>query len=466
VPLRRPNLLVAFGVMSAVPVLLLAIVLTASLRGIIRDRSLAGAQNTAGFVSTVGLPAYLSEEEIRDGLEAKQVRLLDSMLGSGAVGDDLSGIEIRNASGTLVYAKDAPASARGAPTEDFGRALRGESVSRVTDLRGHKTLMVAVPVTYLGRLRPAGVVTIYLAYDSIEQSTAADVRKLYMILIGGLALFYVLLFPFVARASNTLRRQAAENERLARQDALTGLPNRIVFRDELEAALRQLDSSGAAVVVMVVDIDRFKDVNDRLGHHNGDVLIRTVGDRLRKSLREVDVVARIGGDQFGVLMPRANASFSQEIASRLRAAIGEPVTLEGTRLASRRLASRSGTTPRRRSWRPTSRPRRPPCSAFAAAGRRRSLGGERAVRRRAGSARPDDLLQHLERLRRPAFGLEQLGPAREHARTRRTWLIAETVGGELEQAEGARPVAGGGEHLRKHRVRADGDGAAHPGQAP
>jgi diguanylate cyclase (GGDEF)-like protein len=83
---------------------------------------------------------------------------------------------------------------------------------------------------------------------------------------------------------------------------------------------------------MVIDIDRFKDVNDRLGHHSGDLLLRTISDRLRKSLREVDVVARLGGDEFGVLMPRANASFSQEIASRLRDAIAEPITLDGTRL--------------------------------------------------------------------------------------------------------------------------------------
>lgn len=330
--LRPPNLLLMFGVMSAVPVLLLAYALSSGLRGILHDRSVASAEQSATLVSSLGLPLHVPERQVRDGLRPSEIRTLNELLESGFFGDDVRAMEIRNADGVVVYSRNVPASASAASQRDFTTALGGQAASVDQEMRGERALRISVPITYAGSFGPAGVATLYVSHDALRAAAAADARSLNMVLLGGLALFYLLLFPIVARASNTLRRQAADNERLARQDALTGLPNRIVFRHELEAALRRLDSSGAAVVVMVLDVDRFKDVNDRLGHHNGDLLLRTISDRLRKSLRDVDVVARLGGDEFGVLMPRANASFSQEIASRLRDAIAEPVTLDGTRL--------------------------------------------------------------------------------------------------------------------------------------
>ena len=331
-PLRRPNLLLMFGVMSAVPVLLLAYALSTGLRGVLHDRSVTNAEESASLISSLGLPLYVSEREVRDGLGPAEMRTLNGLLETGFFGDDVRAMEIRSADAVVVYSRHVPVSASAASRQDFAAALGGRAVSADMELGGERALRISVPVTYSGSFEPAGVATLYVSHEALHAASAASVRKLHLVLFGGLALLYVLLFPIVARVSNTLRRQAADNERLARHDALTGLPNRIVFRDELEAALRRLDSSGAAVVVMVVDIDRFKDVNDRLGHHNGDLLLRTISDRLRSSLREVDVVSRIGGDEFGVLMPRANASFSQEIASRLRDAIAEPITLDGTRL--------------------------------------------------------------------------------------------------------------------------------------
>jgi diguanylate cyclase (GGDEF)-like protein len=321
-----------FGVMSAVPVLLLAYAMSTGLRGVLHDRSVANAEKSASLISSLGLPLYVSERQVRDGLRPAEMRTLNGLLATGFFGDDVRAMEIRSADGIVVYSRHVPAAASADSRQDFAAALGGRATSAEMELGGETAVRISVPITYSGSFDPAGVATMYMSDEAVHAAGAAGARKLSVVLFGGLALFYLLLFPIVARASNTLRRQAADNERLARQDALTGLPNRIVFRAELEAALRRMDSNGAAVVVMVIDVDRFKDVNDQLGHHNGDLLLRTISDRLRKSLREVDVVARIGGDEFGVVMPRANASFSQEIASRLRDAIAEPITLDGTRL--------------------------------------------------------------------------------------------------------------------------------------
>jgi diguanylate cyclase (GGDEF)-like protein len=96
-----------------------------------------------------------------------------------------------------------------------------------------------------------------------------------------------------------LREQAAANEHAALHDSLTGLPNRTLFHRRLAANL----DAGEPVAVLLLDLDRFKEVNDTLGHHHGDELLREVGSRLRSTLRERDTVARLGGDEFAILLP-------------------------------------------------------------------------------------------------------------------------------------------------------------------
>jgi diguanylate cyclase (GGDEF)-like protein len=103
------------------------------------------------------------------------------------------------------------------------------------------------------------------------------------------------------RLLERLREEAATNEYLALHDRLTGLPNRVWFLQRLSEAIEQARSNGSCVAVVLMDLDRFKEVNDTLGHHNGDELLKEIGRRLR-ALLDDDVVARLGGDEFAVLL--------------------------------------------------------------------------------------------------------------------------------------------------------------------
>jgi diguanylate cyclase (GGDEF)-like protein len=115
---------------------------------------------------------------------------------------------------------------------------------------------------------------------------------------------------------------------VAQHDVLTGLPNRSLLQDRLGQAVARANRSGDPVWVMLIDLDRFKFVNDSMGHKAGDVLLMTVAARLRASLRDTDTVARLSGDEFVVILSeRAEQPLSKDIVQRLMDSVAQPVLL-------------------------------------------------------------------------------------------------------------------------------------------
>jgi diguanylate cyclase (GGDEF)-like protein len=112
-------------------------------------------------------------------------------------------------------------------------------------------------------------------------------------------------------------------------DSLTGLANRALFLDRLGKALRQLDRGA---VVLLMDLDRFKEVNDTLGHHHGDLLLQEIAARLSRQMRAEDLLARLGGDEFAVLMTGHDQYSAVSTAERLLDALSEPMLLHGVEM--------------------------------------------------------------------------------------------------------------------------------------
>ncbi len=134
----------------------------------------------------------------------------------------------------------------------------------------------------------------------------------------------------VRLSNEDLRERVADLARRASHDELTGLANRSLLFDRLEHALERSRRSVSECVLLFIDIDHFKVVNDSLGHAAGDELLRAVADRLRSCCREADTLGRLGGDEFLVICEDTDVAHAETVADRIAAELREPITL-GTR---------------------------------------------------------------------------------------------------------------------------------------
>jgi diguanylate cyclase (GGDEF)-like protein/PAS domain S-box-containing protein len=136
------------------------------------------------------------------------------------------------------------------------------------------------------------------------------------------------------RAEEELVRQAELNQHMALHDPLTGLPNRVLFGERIEQAIRHSRRNGHQLAVLLMDLDRFKEVNDSLGHPAGDQLLIAVAERVRGAIRDSDTLARLGGDEFGLLLPELHAPEDVEpVLDRIRSALEQPITVHTLPLA-------------------------------------------------------------------------------------------------------------------------------------
>ena len=143
------------------------------------------------------------------------------------------------------------------------------------------------------------------------------------------AVTHFLFFILTAALVSVLAEQTVELRTLAREDPLTGIPNRRAFFGALERALEWSRRQGSPWVLVYLDVDNFKKVNDTLGHAVGDALLRRVARVLRDGTRRIDVVARLGGDEFALLLPNTDAQNAEGIVGKLLTLLDEAMSAAG-----------------------------------------------------------------------------------------------------------------------------------------
>jgi diguanylate cyclase (GGDEF)-like protein len=168
----------------------------------------------------------------------------------------------------------------------------------------------------------------YVRQDALFVAVTGGVMLMVAPLVVAATAYSVILVPlFLApmlAIYNTVW-QGARSEHAARHDALTGLPNRTEFHNAVMEAIRD---SGTGSCVLLIDLDRFKDVNDTLGHRYGDLLLKQVSDRFSSQLSENDHIARLGGDEFAILGRGRDRAAALELAENVTMALRQPFELE------------------------------------------------------------------------------------------------------------------------------------------
>lgn len=179
--------------------------------------------------------------------------------------------------------------------------------------------------------RPAESLLLIEPYG--ESPIASTLRS--RLIVSGIAILWIAVWVALFLSARITRRLEEKNQALRHQalhDELTGLPNRNLLLDRLRQARSAAQRHGLPFALFLMDLNRFKEVNDTLGHHFGDRLLQEVGERLGASLRENDSIARLGGDEFAMLLPETDRHGATVCASRIHQVLQQPFDIEGVRI--------------------------------------------------------------------------------------------------------------------------------------
>ena len=322
------RLFAGYAVASLVPILLLGAALASSIRQDGAAQGLEYGRAQAAVIGETAIAPALSGEDLLNGLTPGEQHRLQDATDLAIYRGSIMRMRIRAFDGRVVFSDDGSI-ADSVPRSDpaFTSASDGATAVDIVDMPASEAEAIRVlqPVVANANGRSVGILEIYLPYAPVAVKVEAATSRTYWRLGVGLVILYVILGGISWSITRRLRRYAVQREHEALHDPLTGLPNRKLFRGRLE----ELTLRDVSYAVVLIDLDRFKTINDTLGHHAGDALLRIVADRLTGSLRTDDTVARLGGDEFGVLLPGVDDPLTAcAMVEHARTALGAEVSLD------------------------------------------------------------------------------------------------------------------------------------------
>jgi diguanylate cyclase (GGDEF)-like protein len=330
---RAPRLVLRFAVLSAVCLGVGAAAILLFTRYLLVLQAQRDSARHAEYLAEATLNRDLVSSDFRGSVSGRRRAELDQLfrrrvLLKGTLRATLSGPD-----GQITYSTDHKLiGARLGQPQRTADALSGTLTNEVSSIeRGPaqagtvKVLRSYVPVAPSDGGR--GVARIDQDYAPIAEAAKDAFLPIAGILELVLLVLYALLLPLLIRVSRRVERQMARIRHQARHDDLTQLPNRVDFREQVTAAIASANGDGS-LAVLLFDLDRFKEINDTLGHQRGDDLLKAAAERLRDRLDEATTLARLGGDEFAVLLTGTDTASIRSFAQHIRAIVEEPFSLE------------------------------------------------------------------------------------------------------------------------------------------
>jgi diguanylate cyclase (GGDEF)-like protein len=330
------RLFAAYAAASLIPVVLLGAMLVRGAQQEALESGLEQGRAQAAVIEEMAIAPALTGADLDHQLTAAERQRLQDATDLAIFNGSVIRLRLRGFKGRVVFS-DNGSTAGALPTSHhaFRAAAVGHTdVAIIQDPDGASGQVIRVlqPVVAKATGQSTGVLELYLPYSTIAKHVQAQMRRTYWRLAAGLTALYAVLAFIAWSTTRRLRRHATQHQHEALHDALTGLPNRKWFRERAEDAVER-GQRGAHGAIVLVDLDRFKDVNDTLGHHAGDELLRIVAQRLSVSLRTDDTVARLGGDEFGLILPGIpDAAHAVELLARVHQELAAQIVLDEVHL--------------------------------------------------------------------------------------------------------------------------------------
>ena len=326
---RPPRLVLLFAVLTALSVAAAAAVILVVVRQADVLQAHAHAIDRARFAARAVLAPELRPADMATAPPATRRRQLDSVFRRRVLLEGIRAATLFGPDGRPTYSSPGARVAHESTGVYVREALSGTTVSQLVTVEdGSRVLNTYVPI---GPANGAhGVVRIDQRYEPVAASVRQSSWLIAGVLEGLLVVLFLVFVPLLAKAAAKIRTHVAELEQIATHDELTGLANRYGFRREAVAALARSQSSA----ILLVDLDGFSEINAFLGVANGDDLLTEAGERIRRAVDpDRTLVARLGDDEFGVLLGDADEGEAERVCEELRRSFVPPFLIGSTRAA-------------------------------------------------------------------------------------------------------------------------------------
>ena len=332
---RPPRLVLRFAiVLSLALALASALILVLVYRFAISEAEQAATRH-ANFVASALLQQHVRRTDLMRSVPRRRRLELDALFRRQVLADDILAVSLVRRDGLVTYSTDHRTIGAHADAGLASEAASGTIVSRTSSANRNRastgeTLETFAPVSPGSA---GGAALIVQAYTPIRDAARDAQFKVGIVLEGLLLVLFLVFVPWLARVTRRIKGQLERIHTQAFYDELTGLPNRSHLFELLDGAVRRAVRGERLLAVLLLDLDRFREVNSTLGHEVGDALLADTANRLRSAGGSEALVGRLGGDEFAIVVETADEKEAKRYAERLRAALEPPVVVQGTTLA-------------------------------------------------------------------------------------------------------------------------------------
>lgn len=333
---QPPRLVLRFAVVLSLSLALTSAVILVVVHHFALTQSERAATRHAGIVASALLQREVTRQDFEGPVSANRREELDNLFSTYVLADDVTAISLIRKDGLVSYSTEhVRIGTRNSGASLAAEASAGTIVSRVTEPRtsgggGGKRLETFAPVSPGSS---TGAALIEQSYGPIENAARSAQLRVGVVLEGLLLVLLAIFIPLLMRVTRRIKSQIQRIHRQAYYDDLTDLPNRAHLFERLDLGVHRAAGHDGQLALLIVDLDRFREINETLGHDAGDMLLAETAVRLQAGIGADTIVARIGGDEFAVATEYASEKEVEALASDIRAAVEPPLTLGDVQVA-------------------------------------------------------------------------------------------------------------------------------------